>query len=120
MIELAAAFCLAGSTNSQPTAIVDDFVAAYNAHDIGALKKVVAADARFGNSQVVSGEVALRNYETIVFPRYPEARLEMQDRLAVGDLVAQTETLTGFEEPETGLSVYRVKDGCIVEMSINQ
>ena len=119
MIELAAAFCITGAT-SEPTKVVDAFVAAYNAHDVPALRQVVSADARFGNGQSVSGEIALGNYESIVFARYPNVRLEIRDRLAVGDLVAQTETLTGFEEPEMGLSVYRVKDGCIVEMSINQ
>ena len=121
MIELAAAFCLANSATSQPAEVVDAFVAAYNAHDVEALKRVVSADARFGGwADSVSGAVAIGNYETIVFARYLEVRLEIADRLAIGDLVAQTEILTGFQEPETGLSVYRVKDGCIIEMSINQ
>lgn len=121
MIEVAVAFCLAGAANGQPPEVVDAFVAAYNARDIGALRRVVSADARFGNAgRSVSGETAITNYETTVFVQYPDVRLETRERLAVGDLVAQTELLTGIGEPEVGLSVYRVTDGCIVEMSINQ
>ena len=121
MIEIVAAFCVAGANEGSPAEIIDGFLEGYNAHDVNALSGWVSEDARSGYwDEFMSGAVALRNYETIVFPRFPEVRREVRDRLAQGDLVAQTEMLTGFEEPELVLSVYRVKDGCIVEMSTNK
>lgn len=123
MIELLMAepaFCVPAETRD-PVAVVDEFLAAYNAHDLGRLRQVVAADATFGSpDNRVAGQQVLTNYETVVFVRYPKVRLVLEERLAADDVVAQMESTEGLWEPDRGLTVYRVKGGCIIEMSISR
>lgn len=121
MIELFVDFCVPGEQGRDAVETVSEYVEAYNAHDLSRVRGIFIRDARIGNGDSpLTGEQLLTNYETIVFPRFPGARITLEERLAAGDMVAQTETVTGVYEPETGLSVYRVDRGCIIEMSINR
>ena len=124
MIELllaAEGFCVPTEQSIEATAVVAAYVEAYNAHDLERVRGLFTVDARVGNGRVtMSGAQLLANYETIVFARFPDVHIDLVDQLAIRDLVAQTETVTGIGAPETGLSAYRVEGGCIVEMSINQ
>ena len=123
MIELLlaeAAFCVPAAERA-PVAVVDEFVSAYNAHDLGRMRQVVTADASMGSpDKRTSGQEVLARYESVVFVRYPEVRIEVEDRLAADDVVAQMESVEGLWEPDRGLTIYRVNGGCIVEMGISQ
>ena len=87
MIELLvdqANFCTPGETRD-PIAVVEQFVSAYNAHDLKQLRLLVTADAVFGSpSERLSGEQVLENYESIVFARFPAVRMIVEQRIASG------------------------------------
>lgn len=117
------AFCIPMSEGAPaPRDVVAAYIAANNRQDIAAVARVIAADAQFGNpGEVDSGEVVVGRYRDIVYKDFPKAHTEPLDQLAYGDLVAQTERVTGIgPESETGMTVYRVVRGCIVGMTISR
>jgi hypothetical protein len=101
---------------------VDAFVAAYNARDVAGVGAVLAPQARVLDGQGdLTGAQVIANYRTRVFVTQPPYVMRPLQRMAAGDMVAQTEAYTGGELGTfTGLTVYRVEGGCIVEMSVNR
>ena len=122
LVASAAGFCVPTAGAPGAVAVVDAYLQAYNRHDLKGIRRVIAADTKMGNpGHPLTGAEVVGRYETIVFKRFPKVKVEWLNRLSAGDLVAQTERVTGISaKAETGLSVYRVRRGCIVEMSINQ
>ena len=124
MVAAALVFCNPAQPGPYPLPItvVDAFVAAYNRHDVVALRGLITSDAviSLGNERR-SGAAVIDQYERLVFARYPKARIEVATRLAMTDLVAETEVirLTGDQAENGGLSVYRVVHGCIVSVTFN-
>lgn len=118
----ALAFCIPLTTGQIPPApaVVDAFVEAYNAHDIDTLRQLVTEDAEMGApGALVSGAQVLAGYDETVFQKFPGIAIRVEQRIEAGDMVAQTETITGMGETTVGLTVYRVDRGCIVSMSIS-
>ena len=121
-IRLALAVCVPGQVARTPVETVDAFTAAYNARDLAAVEAVVAPTARVSDgARVLTGTDLIVSYRTGVFTVEPPYVTRPLQQLTAGDLVAQTEALTGGAAGAfTGLTVYRVDGGCIVEMSVNR
>lgn len=115
------AFCLPMSDDAPPAkAVVEAFIEAYNRHDAGQVAKLFTADAVInGGNQETTAEIVVERYQSIVFPKYPTVNIKIIDQLVTSDMVAQTEFLTGIGDDVTGLSAYRVTDGCIVSMTFS-
>jgi hypothetical protein len=124
MLAAAAVFCtpMTGGTPPAPEAVVDRFLDAYNRHDIGAVRKLVSADASFGMpGKAMTGEGTTKAYEEVVFVRWPTVNWRTKRRMIHGDLVAQIDVLSGLSgKPTEGLSVFRVDGGCIVELTASK
>jgi hypothetical protein len=121
-LSLSIAVCVPGAVARTPLETVDAFTAAYNARDLTAVEAVVAPAARVSDgARVLSGTELIANYRTRVFTVEPAYVSRTLQQLTAGDMVAQTEALTGGAAGAfTGLTVYRVERGCIVEMSVNR
>jgi hypothetical protein len=103
--------CEPGAVTRTPVEAVDAFVAAYNARDLRV----------FDGQGDLTGAQVIANYRTRIFVIEPPYVMRPLQRLAAGDMVAQTEAYTGGELGTfDGLTVYRVEGGCIVEMSVNR
>jgi|EndMetStandDraft_4_1072995.scaffolds.fasta_scaffold1024584_1 hypothetical protein len=116
-------FCIPLTTGQIPPApaVVDAFVEAYNAHDIDTLRQFITEDAEMGApGELVTGAQVLAGYDETVFRKFPSIAIRVEQRVQAGDMVAQTETITGMGEAAVGLTVYRVDRGCIVSMSISR
>lgn len=114
--------CEPGAVARTPVETVDAFVTAYNARDADAVGAVLSPQARvFDGQGGLTGAQVVSNYRTRIFVTDPPYVMRPLQRMAVGDMVAQTEAYTGGE-PGTfeGLTIYRVEGGCIVEMSVNR
>ncbi|HEV2082974.1 MAG TPA: nuclear transport factor 2 family protein [Brevundimonas sp.] len=114
--------CEPGAVARTAAEAVDAFMAAYNARDLAAAEAVISPGARIGLGAglQMTGADLIGNYRTHIFLTEPAYVMRPLQQLAVGDTVAQTEAFTGGPQGTfTGLTVYRVKDGCIVEMSVN-
>jgi hypothetical protein len=101
-----------------PSAVVDAFVQAYNRQDAKAIAALVTQDAVIarGDSQLDGDELA-KNYRDNLFTLAKPFRIKVTSRMAQGDLVADTEVYAGNNQPtETMVSVYQVKNGCIVRI----
>jgi len=118
----ALAFCVPmADGGAVPTQVVEAYIEAYNRHDAAGIAKVFTADAEIIASGFDStAEVVVARYRDNVFPRFPKVRLRIVEQVAAKDMVAQTETVTGIGESETGLSAYRVEGGCIVSMTFSK
>jgi hypothetical protein len=114
--------CEPGAVTRTPVEAVDAFVAAYNARELEAVGAVLAPQARvFDGQGDLTGAQVIANYRTRIFVIEPPYVMRPLQRLAAGDMVAQTEAYTGGELGTfDGLTVYRVEGGCIVEMSVNR
>lgn len=117
----ALAFCIPISGDAPPAkAVVEAFVEAYNRHDAERVAQLFTAEAVInGGGEESSAEIVVGRYQSIVFPNYPTVNIRVVDQLVTGDMVAQTELLTGVGEEVTGLSAYRVTGGCIVSMTFS-
>lgn len=125
MIGTAAAIllvCDPGAVVRTPVETVDAFVAAYNARDLAAVQTILSPTARVSDGRAaLTGADLMRNYQGQIFLTEPAYVLRPLQQMAAGDMVAQTEAFTGGSAGAfTGLTVYRVDGGCIVEMSVNR
>jgi len=122
VLGLSMAVCVPGAVPRTPLETVDAFTAAYNARDLTAVESIVSPTARVSDgARVLSGTDLIANYRTRVFTVEPAYVSRPLQQLTAGDMVAQTEALTGGATGAfTGLTVYRVDQGCIVEMSVNR
>ncbi|WP_271068458.1 nuclear transport factor 2 family protein [Caulobacter sp. NIBR1757] len=104
-----------------PRDVVAAYIEAHNRQDIAAVARLIAANARFGISdEIDSGEVVVGRYRDIVYKNFPKAHTEPLDQLTYGDMVAQTERVTGIgPDGEIGMTVYRVVRGCIIDLTIS-
>lgn len=121
-LALSLASCVPGETARTPAEAVDAFMAAYNTRDVAAAEAVIAPGARIGlgAGQQMTGADLIGNYRTNIFLTEPAYVMRPLQKLTAGDTVAQTEAFTGGPQGTfTGLTVYRVQGGCIVEMSVN-
>lgn len=114
--------CEPGAVARTPVEAVDAFVAAYNARDVTAVSAVLSSQARvFDGQGDLTGAQVIANYGARIFVIDPPYVMRPLQRMAAGDMVAQTEAYTGGELGTfEGLTVYRVEGGCIVEMSVNR
>ncbi|MDQ0462984.1 hypothetical protein QO010_000732 [Caulobacter ginsengisoli] len=115
-------FCSTAQPGPYPpaSAVVDAFVQAYNRQDAKGIAAVVSQDAVIlRGDQRLDGDELARNYRDNLFTMPSPYRFKVKNRLAQDNIVAETEFYTGGEEgepPETILSVYEVKGGCIVRI----
>ncbi|MDP1736062.1 MAG: nuclear transport factor 2 family protein [Caulobacter sp.] len=106
-----------------PSAVIDAFITAYNEHDMDTLRQLVAADARMGpadQSEMIDGRTVIGLYETSLFKRFPTVSIKVVQQISAGDMVAQTESISGVGEDSVVLSAYRIDRGCIVSMSYSK
>lgn len=121
-LALAFTACVPGETARTPVETVNAFVAAYNGRDLAAAQAVMAPTARVSSGAVtLSGSDLIASYGVDVFQVEPAYQLRPLQQMTAGDLVAQMEAFTGGPNGAfTGLTVYRVDGGCIVEMNVNR
>ncbi len=122
VLALSLTACVPGEVVRTPVETVAAFTAAYNARDVAGVEAVVSPQARvLDGTADLTGARLIENYRTLIFVVDPPYVVRPLQQLAAGDLVAQTEAFTGGELGAfTGLTVYRVDGGCIVEMSVNR
>jgi len=108
-----------------PEDVVDTQFKAYNANDAEALAATFAEDAQLfqhPSTLMMSGraQIAAR-YKTLFEMARPQAKLV--NRIAVGDLVIDHETVTTFGEPgpakAEAVAIYQVKDGLVANAWFN-
>jgi steroid delta-isomerase-like uncharacterized protein len=114
-------------------AAVDEWIQAWNTHDVGAAITLVAGDykRRQPGAPDIDGPDAQRAYMEMIFNAFPDIHVEELHRVADGDLVAIRAILTGTHRgelsgiPATGATVrfeaqelYRVRDGKIAEQFV--
>jgi predicted ester cyclase len=125
---------LAAEQTEANSAILDRYVAAFNAHDVGAFRDVIAAAYIQHNGRAQPGmagtQAALRGY----FETFPDFHMEIEDRIFGGDKVVARATLTATHShpvqlgpgapvfPPTGrklawgsIEIWRVANGKFVE-----
>lgn len=114
--------CEPGATTRTPVEAVDAFMTAYNARDLEGVRAVLSPQARvLAGYGELTGARLTDNYRDVIFVADPPYVMRPLQQLTSGDLVAQTEAYTGGQTGAfTGLTVYRVERGCIVEMSVNR
>lgn len=122
VVALGVLTCVPGETARTPVETVDAFVAAYNGRDLSAAQAVLAPGARIlTGAATLSGSDLIASYGADVFRVEPAYQLRPLQQMTAGDMVAQMEAFTGGPNGAfTGLTVYRVDGGCIVEMSVNR
>jgi len=104
----------------------------WNAHNLGAVDDLYAAD--FVNHDPLAPEVtgldAFKAWISGVFDSFPDIQVTVDDMVAEGDKVAKVYTLTATHTGEllgvpptgkpvtmAGISIYRIADGEIAEMT---
>lgn len=116
------------------TSIVRSYLAAFNDRDHEAMREYVADDAvQHGIHAVLEGNDEILDYLERHFEAFPDYAGETQQIIAEGDSVAiryratgthtgeyQDVEPTGMSAAWTGMAMYRVEDGQIVEMWIEE
>ena len=112
------AFCLPMSDPPSAEAVVDAYIAAYNAHDARGMARVMSAKAVVlsGDGEPLTGKAVVTAIDQNIFGKGSEVRFQVVSRVAAGDMVAQVERYPASDLQEDTLSAYRVAKGCIVEM----
>lgn len=112
-----ATYCSGADALDAPRAVAA-FNAAYNAHDIAGIRAVISEHALFSHSSgtPMPAPVLIRDWEDRIFPESPELHFKASDQIMKHDLVAQVENFEGGDSSGEHLVVYRVEDGCIVEV----
>jgi hypothetical protein len=97
--------------------VVDNVVAAINAHDVEGMIECYTPDATIedGYDTVgVRGHEEMRERYGMMFERFAELTVEPGWRTEVGGFVVQEETVTGRGDHQRHVAVYLVRDGLIV------
>lgn len=103
---------------SDPEAIVQQQVNAYNNHDIEAFVATYSPNVRIlklsDNEIILSGMEALRELYSERF-QHPNLRGEIAQRMALGDFVIDFERVSGVIEGEIveAIAIYEVQDDLI-------
>ncbi|MBI1188563.1 MAG: hypothetical protein GC206_14735 [Alphaproteobacteria bacterium] len=125
MLEAVLLYCVA-ALGVPPADVVDRYIAAYNAHDVGAMRQTFDENAPIhvwsaGRDEPYRHALAdvLSGIEDGVFANHPNIRVNASDRVVVGARVAQVETYAGGEEDwSASLAVYTIADGCIASREV--
>lgn len=101
--------------------VIDQFNAAFNAHDVDAVMALMTADCVFENTypppdgERIEGQAAVRANFAAFFAESPHARFEFEDTFACDDR-ASVRWLYRWETGHVrGVDVFRVRDGRIAE-----
>lgn len=106
---------------SSPSEVVQRFIDAVISRDIGSIPKCFSTDAVFtaeGVGIVGTGREEIESYYAAGFEKYPAMRVELVNRLAIGRVVVDHESVTGVENIEAAewIWVYIVEDDLITTM----
>jgi hypothetical protein len=124
MLEAVLLYCVA-ALGVPPAEVVDRYIAAYNAHDLEAVRGTFEANApihvwsigvadpqRHAVADVIDGIGGVQ-------ADHPGIQLSASDRVLLGARVAQVERYHGAaQEWAPSLAVYTVQDGCIVSREV--
>ena len=103
----AAAFCTPTATDAKPAAVVDSFLAAYNARDFDGMRRTLAADAvitRYPEERLRTGVTLLEAYRDTTFKALPDVQLTVLARMESQDVVVNRERMTAaLTGPDEGL-----------------
>lgn len=121
-------------TPTDPVALVNDYLAAFNDRDHETLHELLAADAvEHGVHEEIEGAEAIVEYLEGHFEAFPDYTGSTEAVVAQDDLVTVRYTArgthtgeykgvdpTGHQAEWTGISIYRVGDGEIVEVWVEE
>jgi hypothetical protein len=111
------------TTAGAPVAVVQEFIAAFNARDVDRVAGCFSADAVMqddAGTVFAQGQEAIRAHFSRFLPQSPNVHSDIVSRIHVGSWVVQEEHVTGLvvgePVPEFSIpSAYRVEDGKIVK-----
>ena len=101
--------------------VIDQFNAAFNAHDIEAVMALMTDDCVFENTypppdgERFEGQVAVRANFAAFFAESPHARFEFEDTFTCGDRACVRWLYRWATGHVRGVDVFRVRDGRIAE-----
>jgi putative hydrolase of HD superfamily len=103
---------------SDPAAVVQRQIDAYNAHDAAAFAAEHAEDVRLfdlGGDVYLAGRDALRERYALMFAHAPEIHATIEQRIVVGPIVIDEERITGTHDGRVAHAavIYEVLDGSI-------
>jgi hypothetical protein len=104
-----------------PSEVVQRFFDAVLERDLVGVSTSFAPDAVAsveGVGALGNGSEEIRRYYVDAFAAYPELRVWLVNRVAVGRVVVDHETVSGYDSPEVShwIWVYTVEDGLITKM----
>lgn len=131
---LTAGSALAADERTGNAALLDRYIAAFNAHDPGALKAVVATDYVQHNGRAGQGLAGLQATVTGYFQTFPDFHLTLEDSVITANKVVARLRITATHSHPVqlgpnapvfaptgkplsweGISIWRVADGKFVE-----
>lgn len=106
---------------ASPSEVVQRFFDAVVERDLVGVSTSFAADAIAsveGAGVLGTGSEEIRRYYEDAFAAYPDLRVFLVNRVAVGRVVVDHETVSGYDSPEVShwIWVYTVEDGLITNM----
>ncbi len=116
----AAALAQVASVPTDPVGVVKEYIAAQNRHDVDRMLSLLAdrVEIRIGLGATPSTsdtQSQMRERLTRIAQLAPNARTEVLDLITDGPVVMTRERTTGLADggTETGLAIYRVRNGKI-------
>lgn len=124
MLEAVLLYCVA-VLGVPPAEVVDRYIAAYNAHNLEAVRGTFEEDAPIHVWSIGEDEPQRHNVADVingiagVHADHPGIQLNASDRVLIGARVAQVERYHGAaQEWAPSLAVYTVQDGCIASREV--
>ncbi|WOD42434.1 nuclear transport factor 2 family protein [Hwangdonia lutea] len=110
-------------TTSNPEAIVNKQLEAYNKRDIDAFVNTYSTDIKlykFPNSLMSEGQDALKKQYESMFEKTPDLNAEIVNRMVLGNKVIDKEKVTANGNIFYAIAIYEVKNGKINKVTFIQ